>query len=391
MWVILMMIGVSMCLNLFKDTDWSSDYMVLSEKSKVFYYLVRSYKEDSPLVVWIGGGPGCSAGNLLFLEAGPYVFNSSLNYTPNTYSWNRFANILYLDFPFSTGLSENEEDSEVIKNINAAANQLNKFMVYFFEMNDEYLGKKLYFACESYSCQIVIKFASNYNFKRISGLILRNPMLNYKIQSNWAKFAQSIDKINYFEYFISTALIFYCKLGIQLNSESVIRNFCDPTMERTARKSHIKCLDNINNTQCYDKEYYTVNNLLNNFEVQKSLGLNKQVPFTICNTTISYYMDIELKQGDTKELGYLLDKGINVKMIFGNNSFMNNWVGGKEMAESIGWNKKEDFKSKKMDVFDCGRKKEVESLRFVVLDNAGHVMTREVHSCFFKELTNFIS
>jgi serine carboxypeptidase-like clade 4 len=47
---------------------------------------------------------GCSSEIAIFYENGPFkVVNNKL--TKNKYSWNKIANLLYLDFPSSIGFS----------------------------------------------------------------------------------------------------------------------------------------------------------------------------------------------------------------------------------------------------------------------------------------------
>ncbi|GMP43742.1 hypothetical protein CsSME_00012988 [Camellia sinensis var. sinensis] len=67
-------------------------------------------KED-PLLLWYGGGPGCSAFNGLIYEIGPLAFNiteyeggtPTLEYYP--YSWTQTSSILFLDAPVGTSFS----------------------------------------------------------------------------------------------------------------------------------------------------------------------------------------------------------------------------------------------------------------------------------------------
>jgi len=55
--------------------------------------------------VWLTGGPGCSSMLALFYENGPYNIKKDLSLTINPYSWNSFANLLFVDQPVGTGFS----------------------------------------------------------------------------------------------------------------------------------------------------------------------------------------------------------------------------------------------------------------------------------------------
>ncbi|CAL5370855.1 unnamed protein product [Camellia sinensis] len=78
------------------------------EESQLFYYFIElegNPKED-PLLLWYGGGPGCSAFNGLIYEIGPLAFNiteyeggtPTFEYYP--YSWTQTSSILFLDAPW---------------------------------------------------------------------------------------------------------------------------------------------------------------------------------------------------------------------------------------------------------------------------------------------------
>ncbi|URD82954.1 serine carboxypeptidase-like [Musa troglodytarum] len=81
---------------------------------QLFYYFIRSERKpaDDPLMVWITGGPGCSAFSGLMYEIGPLQFDvagytfgllPSLIYNP--ISWTKVSSIIFLDSPVGTGFS----------------------------------------------------------------------------------------------------------------------------------------------------------------------------------------------------------------------------------------------------------------------------------------------
>ncbi|KAH9605307.1 hypothetical protein KSS87_007817, partial [Heliosperma pusillum] len=80
------------------------------EDVQLFYYFIESERdvERDPLVLWLTGGPGCSALSGLVLEIGPFMFNltavSSESDTPklqqNPYSWTKVMVISNPSFNF---------------------------------------------------------------------------------------------------------------------------------------------------------------------------------------------------------------------------------------------------------------------------------------------------
>jgi hypothetical protein len=63
-----------------------------------------------PVILWLQGGPGCSAKAGLFTEVGQFRLRGSSNATleRNPYSWTRFAHVLAIDAPVGVGFSMSE-------------------------------------------------------------------------------------------------------------------------------------------------------------------------------------------------------------------------------------------------------------------------------------------
>ncbi|KAJ4982160.1 hypothetical protein NE237_032997 [Protea cynaroides] len=73
-----------------------------------WFYEASSQSEEKPLVLWLNGGPGCSSvGYGATQEIGPFIVDhtdgSGLKFNP--YSWNREANMLFLESPVGVGFS----------------------------------------------------------------------------------------------------------------------------------------------------------------------------------------------------------------------------------------------------------------------------------------------
>ncbi|KAI2505150.1 peptidase [Fragilaria crotonensis] len=83
---------------------------------KFFYWLVApeepaaKVSPDTPLLIWLNGGPGCSSSDGFFLENGPVRFEKQTDgqwkLVQNPFSWHLApAWVLYIDQPVGTGLS----------------------------------------------------------------------------------------------------------------------------------------------------------------------------------------------------------------------------------------------------------------------------------------------
>lgn len=74
--------------------------------SKKRFFESRTTPESAPLAAWFNGGPGCSSMVGLFQENGPCRFvNGEETPSLNPYSFNNYANMLYIDQPVGVGFS----------------------------------------------------------------------------------------------------------------------------------------------------------------------------------------------------------------------------------------------------------------------------------------------
>ena len=75
-------------------------YIAVGDKSQKYYFYwlaeSRSDRGNDPLILWLSGGPGCSGLVALLGENGPCKVNADAKTTtPNPFSWNTKANMLW--------------------------------------------------------------------------------------------------------------------------------------------------------------------------------------------------------------------------------------------------------------------------------------------------------
>ncbi|CAD5212446.1 unnamed protein product [Bursaphelenchus okinawaensis] len=137
--------------------DSFSGYLRGVQGHNLHYWLVESQNDPvrDPLMFWFNGGPGCSSLAGLLQEMGPYVVDSDgirLKMNPN--SWNRFANIVYLECPAGVGFSYSPDhkmrtSDELTAQSNYAA------LKHFFAIHPNFRQHKVFLFGESYGAVYV--------------------------------------------------------------------------------------------------------------------------------------------------------------------------------------------------------------------------------------------
>lgn len=127
-------------LNTTSDTRFLHYWFVESQRSPV----------HDPLVLWMNGGPGCSSLDGLLTEQGPFHVNpdgKTLFY--NTYSWNKVANVIFLEAPAGVGFSV-ATDGNVTTNDDQTAADNHAALRHFFRKFPQYKSNDFYITGESY-------------------------------------------------------------------------------------------------------------------------------------------------------------------------------------------------------------------------------------------------
>ena len=140
-----------------------------------------------PLVFWYQGGPGCSGLGGLFTEHGPfYVEPGELLNLREPFSWNKFANVVYLEQPTGVGFSLSTSDQYDYETNDEIANQDNfNFLEEFLKMWPKFQGRETWLAGESYGGVYVPTLAAkivsepdSLIYKQFAGQMTGNPVFS---------------------------------------------------------------------------------------------------------------------------------------------------------------------------------------------------------------------
>ncbi|XP_019162575.1 PREDICTED: serine carboxypeptidase-like 31 [Ipomoea nil] len=141
-------------------------YVTVNENNgrALFYWFYESLTlpEEKPLVLWLNGGPGCSSvGYGATQEIGPFLVDSDgSGLTANPYSWNREANLLFLESPIGVGFSYSNMSADFVNlGDDFAANDAYTFLHKWFLKFPSFRTRAFYIAGESYAGKYVPQLA----------------------------------------------------------------------------------------------------------------------------------------------------------------------------------------------------------------------------------------
>nr|XP_004241645.1 serine carboxypeptidase-like 45 [Solanum lycopersicum] len=173
-----------------------SGYVTVDDKKQraLFYYFVEAETDPAskPLVLWLNGGPGCSSvGVGAFSENGPFRPRGQV-LVKNEHSWNKEANMLYLESPVGVGFSYSTNTSSyetVNDEITARDNVV--FLQRWFNKFPQYRENNLFLTGESYAghyvpqlAKLMIELNNKKKLFNLKGVALGNPVLEFATDFN---------------------------------------------------------------------------------------------------------------------------------------------------------------------------------------------------------------
>ena len=143
--------------NLFGDLyngDIYSGYLKTKiDGNELFYIYIPSqnYPQGDPLMLWLNGGPGCSSLFGMLAEIGPVTGeNYGYEFKTNPYSWNKNANLLFIEQPAGVGFSRTNDPHFLWTDDVTAENLLAGVKDFLSEYSD-LKGRPFYISGESYA------------------------------------------------------------------------------------------------------------------------------------------------------------------------------------------------------------------------------------------------
>ncbi|KAL0735735.1 hypothetical protein Bca4012_011945 [Brassica carinata] len=183
--------------------ELETGYIGIGEEEQVqlFYYFIKSERnpKKDPLLLWLTGGPGCSAVSALLFENGPITFKVE-GYnggTPTllsaTNSWTKVASIIYLDQPVGTGFSYSKTQLLDTPSDSGEAKRIHEFLRKWLDKHIEFISNPFYITGDSYAGKVLpatvqeISKGNDLGFKpqiNLQGYVLGNPTTDQEFDYN---------------------------------------------------------------------------------------------------------------------------------------------------------------------------------------------------------------
>eukprot|EP00003_Mantamonas_plastica_P021896 TRINITY_DN361_c0_g2_i1.p1 TRINITY_DN361_c0_g2~~TRINITY_DN361_c0_g2_i1.p1 ORF type:complete len:302 (-),score=94.42 TRINITY_DN361_c0_g2_i1:741-1646(-) len=155
----------------------------------IFYWFFESQSNpaDDPVLLWLQGGPGCSGLTGLFTENGPFIAGPDPEkLLMNDFSWNKIANVIYIEAPAGVGFSYSKNTSDYTTNDKQTADDNWKAMVAFFNKFPQFRKNQFFITGESYGGHYLPDLAAliqqrnkagDFNIN-LQGFFLGNPLMD---------------------------------------------------------------------------------------------------------------------------------------------------------------------------------------------------------------------
>ncbi|CAJ0569096.1 unnamed protein product, partial [Mesorhabditis spiculigera] len=170
-----------------------SGYLDTSPGNHLHYWFVEAQQnpDKAPLLLWLNGGPGCSSMDGFLTEMGPFrpTKDNGSSLVENVYSWNKLANMLYLESPRDIGYSYRDKTAPKDDLYNDDKTAVDNVLALqaFFARFPEYKNRDFYVTGESYGgvyvptlTNLLVKMIQNGTlpYVKLVGMAVGNGALN---------------------------------------------------------------------------------------------------------------------------------------------------------------------------------------------------------------------
>lgn len=369
-----------------------------------WFFAARNSPTDAPLVLWLNGGPACSSMIGLFQEHGPCHFvDDATEPSLNEYSWNTYANMLYVDQPIGTGFSYG---TDPVTSTVSAAEYVWKFLQNFYEAFPDYESRDFGLWTESYGGHYGPEFAAYFESQNsaidagtIDGEKINlvavginngwiDPALQYQAYPIFAynnTYKQLINERQYEKYM--TAYTEECVPAMEDCTGLTGNNAACLSGDSTCASAVESPIEEANNFNVYDVleprsaestdppetyvDYLQSSSVMTAIGAQTTYGECPDGPYT------KMVSSGDEARSFLEPLSEVVQSGVNVLIWAGDLDWICNWYGSQLVVNSINYTDSAKFQSTELSEYTVdgeshGQFKSVGNLNFLRVYEAGH-------------------
>lgn len=420
-----------------------SGFLQAGGTRRLHYWFVSSERSPAtdPVILWMNGGPGCSSLLGLMSENGPFrAVKKGQKLILNPYSWNKVANVIFLEAPAGVGYSYDTSENYTT-NDDQTADDNYLAIQDFFAKFPSLKSNDFYIAGESYG-GIYVPMLTQRVLKDPRGIRLKG----YAVGNGALDFTLLGNALVFFGYYHGLfGLSLWTKLTTHCCNGSVSQQSCDFVNRQTAECEEavqqvmvIITDENLNIYNLYDRceedkptlgdpsetrprqsnRYQHAQRLMArslNMEHHEGLGItppcidsanvklyltredvkvalhveNSTVEWDDCSNVLHYHRQYNTMKPVVQEL---VDSGSLKTLIYnGDVDMACNFLGDEWFVNTLGYSPKSTYKIWKIGKQVAGFFQTYEkNITFVTVKGSGHMVPEDKPRQALKMITNFI-
>ncbi|KAK9935321.1 hypothetical protein M0R45_022427 [Rubus argutus] len=367
--------------------------------SAIFYTFYEAQNpisplSQTPLLIWLQGGPGCSSMIGNFFELGPWRVNFNkqpsepLALEPNSGSWNRIFGLLFLDNPIGTGFSIASTPQEIPRDQFGVAKHLFAAITNFVGLDPVFKSRPIYITGESYAGKYIpaigyyilkrnaeLSKSRRVNFAGVAiGDGLTDPVIQVATHAVNAYFSGLINERQKHELE---------ELQLEAVKLTEAGNWSEATNGRSRVLQRLQNMTGLATLYDYTKNVpyksSLVEDLLRHEEVKKALGVsNVSIVFEECSDLVGEVLHEDVMKSVKYMVEFLVRKS-KVLLYQGQFDLRDGVVSTEAWVKTMKWEGMEKFlladrKVWKLSGETAGYVQKWGSLSHVVVSGAGHLL-----------------